>query len=193
MPQVIEEMGLLSDKEWDLLTKEINLFAEEGKEKDSSYFKGEYRKAVREHLARPVPVEFTPQDSMPQGQGEVQTGWQSELYGDPTLNKTFDADIVPGVLKLQIVATGQSGPDWRLTVSVAALAFGFQVGGAGFQLSPVSSYIEIHPSTPLAKADLKFSVSGPKMSFGVTGQACYLGLGWQCTPINSPALFDINP
>jgi len=100
--------------------------------------------------------------------------------------------VVPGVLSLRIDVSITGGDDWRGTLKVTAKVFGYDVGSSQAEISRTNSYIEIHPSVLLAKADLKIGLYGERLCFGVEGQACYWGFGWHCTPVNAPALFCLK-
>ncbi|WP_141921617.1 hypothetical protein [Haloactinospora alba] len=81
---------------------------------------------------------------------------------------------------------------WRAVVDANAKVFGHKVGNSHFQLSRMSSYIEIHPGAFLTKADLKIGVYGERLCFGIDGQACYWAWTWHCTPIHAHGLFCVN-
>ncbi|WP_026122198.1 hypothetical protein [Nocardiopsis halotolerans] len=171
MPVPADQMGFLPDEHWEVLAREL--------EANPDRLKNQYREAVAAHLRNPRPVELKEQE-----------GAAAPPHFD--FSKTFEATIVPGVLSLRVVVSASTGENWSAHVRVSAVVFGKEMGDAEVNLSAVSSYIEIHPSVLLAKADLKIGFYGERLCFGVEGRACYWALGWHCTPVNAQNLFCLR-
>ncbi|MFG2226935.1 hypothetical protein [Streptomyces sp. NPDC048644] len=113
----------------------------------------------------------------------------------------YDLTVVPGVLSVAVAAELEGGDNWKAKLTFTPKVFGHGLETSGFYLSSVNSHITIHPGMAVAKADLTIGFSGPKLSFGVTGNACYFGhegdspfsgWGWICSDVNATNLFSLR-
>ncbi|WP_150251447.1 hypothetical protein [Nocardiopsis deserti] len=174
MPVPAEEMGFLSEEEWGKLARAL--------EANPERLKAQYAEAVAAHLRDPQPVVLKEQRNAPA---------PSNAHAFD-FSKTFEATIVPGVLTLRVVVSASTGENWSAHVKVSAVVFGTELGSAEANLSAVNSYVEIHPSVLLAKADLRIGFSGERLCFFVQGQACYWALSWHCTSVDAHNLFCLR-
>ncbi|MCC3764517.1 hypothetical protein K3N28_15750 [Glycomyces sp. TRM65418] len=155
--------------------------------------RGQYFEAVARHLENPSPIKVGPaQDGGGPGEGGPLVAYdESDDEGGP--GGSTDITIIPGVVAIKVEYTVQMGDDWKASVTVTPTIFGNGVGSSSFELSRTHATIDLHPSVVVAKADLTIGFSGEKLCFGVSGQACYLGFGWQCQSFSANNLFCLLP
>lgn len=174
MTHPLDHFSLLSDEQWEELGRLLDTSADQ--------VKNDYINALKVHMANPVPATLRKVDP-PQAYASASTD---------EFTHSFDLTIVPGVLQLRLDVHASTGENWSAGIKVTALVFGKNVGESQVELSALNSYIDIHPSILLAKADLKIGLFGDRLCFSVEGQACYWAFGWHCTPIDARDLFCLR-
>ncbi|MFD6097570.1 hypothetical protein ACFVWN_06490 [Nocardiopsis flavescens] len=135
--------------------------------------KTDYREGLKKHLADPQRPEF--KQTSPAG--------QAQEAGDG-YTRTFEADIIPGVLKIVVSAEIETGENWSVRLLVTATVFDKNVGQSDLRLSRYASWVEIHPGGLVAKADLKIGIYGQHLCLTIEGQVCYWAFGWHCTQVD---------
>lgn len=179
----IDALSLLSHEQWEELGRRLRM--PPGEVRDN------YHEALKRHLDNPVPATLHKVDT-PLKDPFALEGVEGVEGAEGGETQSFDLTIIPEVLQVRLDLGLTGGEDWKVSISLTALIFGHDVGGAHLQLSATNSYIEIHPGMLVAKADLKIGVYGEQLCFGIDGQACYWAFGWHCTPINAHNLFCLR-
>jgi hypothetical protein len=159
-------------EQWAYLAKQMKM--------EVNDLRGQYYDAVAHHLNDPKPITVGPA----QGRGE------GGYAGGPS--DSIDITIIPGVVAIKVGYSAELGNDWKVSVTVTPTIFGHGVGGSSFELSRTHATIDLHPNAYVAKADLTIGFFGERLCFGVNGQACYLGFGWQCQSFHANDLFCLQ-
>ncbi len=149
--------------------------------------KDKYAKELDKFIKKPTRIELFEIKSRP-----ITSTLDGEKARSDDINKSYSITVVPGVLAVRVDVGIRMAANWYGKVVVTPTIFGKGVGSSEAQVSRAQSFIEIHPSALLVKADLKIGIYGDKMCFGIEGRACYWAFGWKCQSFDKQGLFCLK-